>query len=69
MAVVVEKVSGWRKWWPTAKWWGATVAALSGVAVLLWTGDGINTDEEKGLVITLITTRILAYVVPKDSDV
>jgi hypothetical protein len=54
------------RWAPTAKWWAATTTAAATIVTLLWTGDGINTDEEKTLVIGLVVSRILAFAVPKD---
>lgn len=59
-----KKGRGWR---PTAKWWAATTAASATVVTMLWTGDGINTDEEKTLIIGLVASRVLAYAVPKDT--
>lgn len=53
---------------PTSKWWAASVATVATIVTMLWTGDGINTDEEKTLVIGLLASRILAYAVPKDTE-
>lgn len=57
-----------RRWWPTAKWWAATTTVAGSIVVLLWTGDGINTDEEKTLVVGLIVSRVIAYAVPKETE-
>lgn len=52
---------------PTRKWWAATITAATGVTIAAFTGDGINTDEEKILVITFVLQRLLAYVTNNDS--
>lgn len=67
--MTVPAKTGWRKWSPTSKWWAASIAAAATIVTMLWTGDGINTDEEKTLVIGLLASRVLAYAVPKDTEV
>jgi hypothetical protein len=48
-------------WWPTNKWFVATITAAGTVAGMVWVGDGINTDEEKLLLISLVVQRLAAY--------
>lgn len=64
-----EPGPAWRKWMPTRKWWAATITGAGTVAVMLWTGDGINTDEEKILVIGLAIQRLVSYVTPNDDTI
>lgn len=54
-------------WWPTNKWWVATVTAAGAVAVALITGDGINTDDEKIIVVGLVVQRVVAYIAKNES--
>jgi len=58
----------WQKWAPTNKWWVATVAAASTIAGMLVVGDGINTDDEKLVVIGLIAQRLVAYVARNEPE-
>lgn len=55
-------MKNWQKYAPTYKWWAATVTGLGTIAGAAWTGDGINTDDEKLLVIGILVQRIVAYV-------
>jgi hypothetical protein len=55
-------------WWPTNKWLVATITAAGTVAAMVWVGDGINTDEEKLLVISLVVQRLAAYWAKNDPD-
>ena len=50
------------RWWPTNKWWVATVTAAGTVWLMLWTGDGINTDDEKTIIVGLVVQRIASYI-------
>lgn len=50
-----------RRLFPTVKWWTATTIAAGAIAQLLWLGDGVNTDAEKTVVITIVVQRIAAY--------
>jgi len=52
---------------PTWKWWTATITAAGTVAVLGFTGDGINTDPEIITVIGLIVQRLVAYATPNEA--
>lgn len=53
-----------RVWLPTWKWWTATITAAGAVATVVLTGDGLNTDDEKALVIGLVVQRLVAYATP-----
>ena len=52
------------RYMPTAKWWAATITAAGSVVTLAVTGDGINTDDEKALVIGIFIQRLVAWAVP-----
>jgi hypothetical protein len=53
-------------WWPTRKWWAATILAVGGI-VTTWATAGWGwTDELSGAAITLLTQRIVAYLVPNE---
>ena len=54
----------WQKWLPTNKWWAATTVAAGTIVLTLWTGNGIDTDDEKTLVVGLVVQRIVAYWTP-----
>jgi hypothetical protein len=57
---VVEAAS----WWPTRKWWAATVLAIGGI-LSTWAAGGWDwTDPLSGAAITLLAQRIVAYLVP-----
>lgn len=56
------------KWIPTNKWFVQLASSLATVATLLWTGDGINTDDEKKAVIGLVTALILTYLTPNRKE-
>jgi hypothetical protein len=53
---------------PTNKWTVATIGTLATIAGMIWVGDGINTDEEKLVVISLIAQRLAAYWARNDPD-
>lgn len=50
------------KWAPTNKWWAATVTAAGTVGLMFWTGNGVDTDEEKVVLVGLVIQRLVAYV-------
>lgn len=54
--------------WPTWKWCTATVTAAGTVAVLAFTGDGINTDPEIIAIIGLVVQRFVAYFTPNGTS-
>lgn len=53
---------------PTNKWIVATIGTAATVAGMIWVGDGINTDEEKLVVISLVAQRLAAYWARNDPD-
>jgi hypothetical protein len=64
MTKVKAVVAAHRSLLPTWKWWTGTVTAAGTIATAAFTGDGINTDNEKILVIGLITQRLITYLTP-----
>lgn len=52
------------KYMPTWKWWTASVTGAGTIIGVAVTGDGINTDDEKLLVVGFIVQRIVAYLTP-----
>lgn len=52
------------KYMPTWKWWTATVTGAGTVIGVAVTGDGINTDDEKLLVVGFIVQRVVAWLTP-----
>lgn len=56
-----------KSWFPTRKWWVQFVVSLGTVATMLWTGDGINTDDEKKAVIGLGVALAGTYLMPNDN--
>jgi hypothetical protein len=53
-------------WWPTRKWWAATIVACGGFLSTLATQKWHWTPEFAGAVITIATQRVVAYVVKND---
>ena len=53
-------------WWPTRKWWAATIVAFGGFLSTLATQDWHWTPAFAGAVITIVTQRVVAYVVKND---
>ncbi len=51
-------------WWPTRKWWAATVVAFGGFLGTLATQNWTWTTAFSGAVITIATQRFVAYLVP-----
>ena len=54
------------RWWPTRKWWAATIVAFGGFLTTLATQSWHWTPEFAGAVITIATQRVVAYVVKND---
>jgi hypothetical protein len=52
------------KYWPTRKWWSATVVAAGGFLATFATNNWHWTPEFAGAVITIATQRLVAYIVP-----
>ncbi len=61
---MAERVLGVPTWWPTRKWWAATVTALGGFLVTLATTGWDFTPEFNGALITIATQRVVAYLIP-----
>jgi hypothetical protein len=57
------------KWAPSNKWWAATVTAAGTVGLMFWTGNGVDTDEEKVVLIGFAVQRLVAYVARNEPDV
>ena len=57
--------NGSSKWWPTAKWWTATISALIGFPIIWWV-TGHWTRDLTGQAITIVGQRVLAYFVPNN---
>jgi len=56
-----------KSWWPTQKWWAATITAAGGFLVTLSTTGWDFTPELNGALITIATQRVVAYVTPNDN--
>lgn len=57
-----------KKWFPSRKWWVLFVTTCGTVATMLWTGDGINSNDEKTTVIGLLVGLGLTYLVPNKKE-
>lgn len=64
MGTHAVKTAAHSRWWPTNKWWAATVVALGGFLTTLATHSWGWTPELSGVLITISTQRIVAYIVP-----
>lgn len=53
---------------PTTKWWVATIGTAGTIVGMFWVGDGVNTDSEKLIILSLIAQRLAAYVARNDPD-
>lgn len=56
-----------KSWQPTKKWWAATVIGVAGV-ITLWIQGGQWTAEISVALVTLLSQRIVAYLVPNDDE-
>jgi hypothetical protein len=62
-------MSPWlRNAWPTNKWVVASITAAGTIAGMIWVGDGINTDQEKLVLIALVVQRLTAYWASNDTS-
>jgi hypothetical protein len=58
------EAAGAPSWWPTRKWWAATILAVGGI-LATWAAGGWDwTDPLSGAAITLVAQRMVAYLVP-----
>lgn len=55
-------------WWPTNKWWAASATAAGTVALMFWTGGGVDTDDKKVILVGLLVQRVVAYVARNEPD-
>ena len=54
------------RWWPSRKWWTATIIALGGFLGTLAMDSWHWTPAFAGAVITITTQRLVAYLVVND---
>lgn len=66
MSAVAARVVAPVLWWPTRKWWAATIVAFGGFLTTLATQSWRWTPQFAGAVITIATQRVVAYVVKND---
>lgn len=66
MVALAERVAVPAAWWPTRKWWAATLVAFGGFMATLAAHSWQWTPEFAGVVITIATQRVVAYVVKND---
>jgi len=56
-------------WWPSQKWWAATIIGAIGMAVMLLTGDRSTiTDPEIIALATFLSQRVGAWLVPNSAS-
>jgi hypothetical protein len=55
-----------KTWWPTNKWWAATITAAGGLLVT-WVSVGAWSKALTAATLTLVTQRVVAYLVPSDA--
>jgi hypothetical protein len=53
-------------WWPTRKWWAATIVAIGGFLTTFATQGWEWSPAFAGALITVLTQRVVAYLVPND---
>ena len=66
MSALAAHITARSNWWPTQKWWAATLVAFGGFLTTLATHSWHMTPEFEGAVITIVTQRLVAYVVSND---
>lgn len=57
-----------KSWWPTNKWWAASVTTAGTVVLMFWTAGGVDTDDKKVVLVGLIVQRVVAYVARNEPD-
>ena len=67
MTALAAHIATRTSWWPTQKWWAATLVAVGGFLTTLATHSWHWTPEFAGAVITVVTQRLVAYIVSNDS--
>lgn len=68
MSVHAAYLTASSKWWPSRKWWAATVVALGGFLTTLATQSWAWSPAFAGALVTLATQRLVAYLVPNDDS-
>lgn len=64
MAAHAVSLAAQSYWWPTRKWWAATITAVGGF-LTTWATQGWHwSPTYSGAAITLVTQRVVAYLVP-----
>jgi hypothetical protein len=58
-----------KSWWPTRKWWAATITAVAGMLVTLSTTGWEMSTAMQGTLITLGAQRIIAYLIPNEDTI
>jgi hypothetical protein len=66
MSAYAAHLAARTNWWPTRKWWAATIVAFGGFLATMATHSWHWTPEFAGAVITIGTQRLVAYLVPND---
>lgn len=66
MTAFAERIAVRRSWAPTTKWWAATIVAVGGILTTLSTQGWNWSPQFAGAVITIVTQRLVAYVVSND---
>ena len=51
-------------WTPSRKWFAQLAASAGTVVTMAWTGDGINTDDEKKAIVGIVVALVLTYLIP-----
>jgi hypothetical protein len=66
MAEYAARLTSRSVWWPTRKWWAATIIAFGGFVATLASHSWRWTPEFAGAVVTIATQRLVVYMVPND---
>jgi hypothetical protein len=56
------------KYWPTRKWWAATIVAIGGFLSTFASQGWHWSPVFAGAALTLVTQRVVAYLVPNDDS-
>ena len=66
MTAYAAQLAARTNWQPTSKWWAATVIAIGGILTTLATQNWQWSPAYAGAVITIVTQRVVAYLVPNE---
>ena len=61
-------VASHSRYWPTRKWWAATIVALGGFLSTFASQGWHWSPAFAGAALTLLTQRVVAYLVPNDNS-